>query len=82
MRADHYKAGDELHDKQGAFYGANAEVTRLEQQLTFARESEGRLAQQVALVTEQIAAFTAQLGAMAGEAVAVSYTHLTLPTKA
>ncbi len=70
LRADHYKAGDELHEKQGAFYGANAEVTRLEQQLTFARESEGRLAQQVAQVTEQIAAFTAQLGAMAGDAVA------------
>ncbi len=68
LRADHYKAGDELHEKQGGFYAANAEVTRIEQQLAFARESEGRLAQQVAQVTEQIAAFTAQLGTMTGDA--------------
>ena len=38
LRADHYAAGDALHEKQGAFYAANAEVTRLEQQLAFARE--------------------------------------------
>jgi chromosome segregation protein len=67
LRADHYKAGDDLHEKQGGFYAANAEVTRLEQQLAFARENEGRLAQQVAQVTEQIAAFVAQLGTMASD---------------
>jgi len=60
LRADHYAAGDLLHERQGAFYAANAEVTRLEQQLAFARESEGRLAQQVAQISEQIGAFTAQ----------------------
>ena len=54
LRAEHFKAGDELHERQGAFYAANAEVTRLEQQLQFARESEGRLSQQVAQITEQI----------------------------
>ena len=70
LRADHYKAGDELHEKQGAFYAANAEVTRLEQQLAFARENEGRLAEQVAEVTEQIAAFTAQLATMVADASA------------
>ncbi len=68
LRAEHYKAGDELHERQGAFYGANAEVTRLEQQLAFARENEGRLTQQVAQVTEQIAAFTAQLAALVTDA--------------
>ena len=57
LRADHYKAGDLLHEKQGEFYAANAEVTRLEQQLEFARESEGRLAQQVAQIGDQIATF-------------------------
>ena len=57
LRADHYGAGDALHDKQGAFYAANAEVTRLEQQLQFARENEGRLAQQVEQITAQVAAF-------------------------
>ncbi len=68
LRAEHFKAGDELHERQGAFYAANAEVTRLEQQLQFARESEGRLSQQVAQITEQIGAFTAQLGAIASDA--------------
>jgi chromosome segregation protein len=68
LRTEHYRAGDELHQRQGAFYAANAEVTRLEQQLAFARENEGRLAQQIAQVTEQIAAFTAQLGALVTDA--------------
>jgi chromosome segregation protein len=36
LRADHYAAGDAMHEKQGAFYEANAEVTRLERQLAFA----------------------------------------------
>src|SRR5258708_2857755 len=36
LRTSHYAAGDALHEKQGAFYAANAEVTRLEQQLDFA----------------------------------------------
>src|SRR6185295_804830 len=63
LRAEHFKAGDSLHERQGAFYAANAEVTRLEQQLEFARESEGRLSQQVAQITEQIAAFTTRVSA-------------------
>ena len=64
LRAQHYQAGDELHEKQGAFYAANAEVTRLEQQLQFARESEGRLSQQLAQMTEQLAGLHAQLAAL------------------
>src|SRR6266702_3344889 len=67
LRADHYKAGDELHEKQGAFYAANAEVTRLEQQLAFARESEGRLAQQVAQVGELLSGFAGQIAALDAE---------------
>src|SRR5206468_11978820 len=50
LRADHYTAGDALHEKQGSFYAANAEVTRLEQQLAFARENENRLSQQAILL--------------------------------
>ena len=65
LRADHYRAGDEMHAKQGAFYAANAEVTRLEQQLQFARENEGRLAQQVEQITAQVSAFTLQLDEIA-----------------
>jgi chromosome segregation protein len=60
LRADHYAAGDAMHERQGAFYEANAEVTRLEQQLAFARESETRITQQVAQLTEQIGALAGQ----------------------
>ena len=65
LRADHYAAGDALHERQGAFYAANAEVTRLEQQLAFARESETRITQQVAQLTEQIGALAGQEAALA-----------------
>ena len=61
LRAEQYRAGDELHEKQGAFYAANAEVTRLEQQLQFARESEERLAQQAAQINDLLAGLAAQI---------------------
>ncbi|MEO5699797.1 MAG: chromosome segregation protein SMC [Casimicrobiaceae bacterium] len=60
LRTDHYAAGDALHDKQGGFYAATAEVTRLEQQLGFARESEARLTHQVAQLAEQLGAIEGQ----------------------
>ncbi len=60
LRAEHYAAGDALHEKQGGYYAANAEVTRLEQQLTFARESETRIEQQAAQLTQQIGALGEQ----------------------
>jgi chromosome segregation protein len=46
MRGGHYEANDDLHAAQGLFYEASAEVTRLEQQLAFQRESAQRLRQQ------------------------------------
>jgi len=64
LRTEHYAGSDALHDKQGAFYAANAEVTRLEQQLAFARESETRLTQQVAQLTEAIGALAGQQAAL------------------
>jgi len=67
LRADHYTAGDALHEKQGAYYEANAEVTRLEQQLAFARESETRISQQAAQLTEQLGALAGQEAALAEE---------------
>ena len=67
LRDQHFAAGDALHDKQGAFYAANAEVTRLEQQLTFARENETRLTEQVAQLTEAIGALTGQQAALDAE---------------
>jgi chromosome segregation protein len=65
LRSDHYAAGDAMHEKQAAFYEANAEVTRLEQQLAFARESETRITQQVAQLTEQIGGLAGQETALA-----------------
>jgi chromosome segregation protein len=67
LRADHYAAGDAMHERQGAFYEANAEVTRLEQQLAFARESETRITQQVAQLTEQIGALAGQESGLLAE---------------
>ena len=64
LRRDHYAAGDTLHDKQGGFYAANAEVTRLEQQLAFARDSESRIGEQVAELAAQLAALTGQASAL------------------
>ncbi|TMH66921.1 MAG: chromosome segregation protein SMC [Betaproteobacteria bacterium] len=74
LRVEHYSAGDALHEKQGAFYAANAEVTRLEQQLAFARDSETRIAQQVAQLTETIAALDAQRVTLADEQSAADRT--------
>jgi chromosome segregation protein len=67
LRAEHYAAGDALHEKQGAFYATNAEVSRLEQQLAFARENESRIGAQLAQLTETLAALTAQEAALQDE---------------
>jgi chromosome segregation protein len=67
LRADQYRAGDALHERQGEFYAANAEVTRLEQQLQFARESEGRLSQQAAQIADLLAGLDAQIVALDAE---------------
>ena len=71
LRAEHYAAGDLLHEKQGAFYETNAEVTRLEQQLAFARESETRITTQAAQLTEQIGALGGQDTALLAERAAL-----------
>jgi chromosome segregation protein len=69
LRAEHFKAGDALHERQGAFYAANAEVTRLEQQLEFARERKTAVAAGRAdHRTDR--RLTAQLGAIASDAQA------------
>jgi chromosome segregation protein len=67
LRDQHFAAGDALHERQGAFYAANAEVTRLEQQLAFARESETRLTEQLAQLTEAIGALGGQQAALDAE---------------
>ena len=67
LRADHYAAGDALHEKQGTYFETNAEVSRLEQQLAFARDSESRIREQVAELTAQVASLGTQSEGLAGE---------------
>ena len=68
LRAEQFEAADAQGEKQGAFYAANAEVSRLEQQLQFARESEERLAQQAAQIGELLSGLAAQIVTVEGEA--------------
>ena len=67
LRDRHFAAGDALHERQAAFYAANAEVTRLEQQLAFARENETRISEQVAQSSEAIGALNGQRAALDAE---------------
>ncbi|MDO9064555.1 MAG: AAA family ATPase, partial [Sulfuricella sp.] len=52
-RQAHYAASDALHEAQGGIYAANAEVSRLEQNLQHQRESRQRLATQSTALREQ-----------------------------
>ncbi|HEX8740221.1 MAG TPA: chromosome segregation protein SMC [Casimicrobiaceae bacterium] len=70
LRDRHLAAGDALRDRQEAWYAANSEVSRLEQQLAFSRENATRLAAQVAQIDEGIAALAAQGEALAAEETA------------
>ncbi|MEO8536871.1 MAG: chromosome segregation protein SMC, partial [Betaproteobacteria bacterium] len=70
LRDQHFAAGDALHDRQAAFYTANAEVTRLEQQLAFARENETRIVEQVAHLAEAVAALAGRQQALDSEQAA------------
>ena len=70
LRGDHYAAGDALHDRQARYYEANAEVSRLEQQLAFARDSEHRITQQVAQLDSQLGGIAGQEAALTAERAA------------
>ena len=54
LRAQHYRAGDEMHAAQGALYEANAEVARLEQQIAHVRDSRARIEHQLATLGVQL----------------------------
>ncbi len=53
LRSEHYKAGDALHACQGALYEANAEVARLEQQISHVRENRARIEHHIATLRAQ-----------------------------
>ena len=67
LRDEHFSAGDALHGRQAEFYAANAEVTRLEQQLAFARENATRLTEQVGQITQAIATLAGQQAVLDAE---------------
>ena len=48
MRAQHYRSSDAVHAAQGAFYEANAETARLEQELGHLRENRERVERELA----------------------------------
>ena len=60
-RSEHFGLSDALHAKQGELYASNAEVARLEQQISFLTEQRNRLAQQIQNGERQIAQQQTQL---------------------
>ena len=60
QRSSHYQANDAVHTAQAGFYEANAEVSRHEQQLQYARDSQQRLAAQISDLRAQITALEAE----------------------
>ena len=53
-RSGHYQLSDAVHVKQGDLYTANAEISRLEQQIKHVAEQRQRQAQQIASTERQI----------------------------
>jgi chromosome segregation protein len=53
LRSQHYSAGDALHACQGVLYEANAEVARLEQQITHVRDNRGRIEHHITTLRTQ-----------------------------
>ncbi|MEN9784234.1 MAG: chromosome partition protein Smc, partial [Pseudomonadota bacterium] len=53
LRSQHYRSGDEVHAAQGALYETNAEIARLEQQISHIRENRSRVEQQIGSLNGQ-----------------------------
>ncbi len=53
-RAQHYAAGDHMHQAQGELYAVNAEIAHVEQQIRHLRESRERVAQQIESTSSQL----------------------------
>ena len=60
-RAEHFALADSLHAKQGDLYATNAEVSRLEQQISFLGEQRNRMTQQIVNGERQIEQQRSQL---------------------
>jgi len=71
LRAQHYRGSDAVHSAQGAFYEANAETARLEQELAHLRDNRQRVERELAELhaqeqrgREQLAAAQASLATL------------------
>ena len=61
LRDEHYRAGDAMHAAQGALYESNAEVARLEQQITHVRENRQRIEHLISNLRAQLTNGESQL---------------------
>ncbi|MBI3041490.1 MAG: chromosome segregation protein SMC [Betaproteobacteria bacterium] len=61
LRAQHYRDSDAVHAAQGAFYEANAETARFEQELAYLRENRQRLEREMSDLRAQIESGREQL---------------------
>jgi chromosome segregation protein len=55
LRAQHYRGSDAVHAAQGAFYEANAETARLEQELAHLRDNRARVERDLSELQAQLA---------------------------
>ena len=53
IRENHYAAGDAVHAAQGAFYDANAEVSRIEAEIRLVSQTQGQLRERLDSVEHQ-----------------------------
>jgi chromosome segregation protein len=61
LRDEHYRAGDAMHAAQGSLYESNAEVARLEQQISHVRENRARIEHQISNLRAQLLSAESQL---------------------
>jgi len=67
MRAQHYRASDEVQAAQGAFYESNAETARLEQEIAHQRENRQRVEREIAELEAQVGQDRGQITAAQSE---------------
>jgi len=67
LRAQHYRASDEVQSAQGAFYESNAETARIEQEIAHQRENRHRVEREIAELETQIEEDRGQISAAQAE---------------
>jgi chromosome segregation protein len=67
MRAQHYRASDEVQTAQGAFYESNAETARLEQEIAHQRENRDRVERDIVELQTQLERDRGQMAVAQGE---------------